>query len=309
MSEWTDLGGGLLVRQSRLFQMNSVLLLDRRHSVVVDPGVLPSEMDDLARAVRESGAKTVTLVLTHAHWDHVLGRPWFPTARTLAHDRFEAELRRDLEHVRGESVKYAAEHGEKYAQVFEPFAPDEAVSGLRFMKLDPWRLVLRDAAGHSSSQISLHLPERRVLIAADMLSDLEIPGLDGPCATYLATLKTLEPVFEAGAVETLIPGHGSIVRDANAARVRLRQDLDYLGALEHAVSETRGAGLTAEAAIEKLAGMRHAGKPIEGAYNLECQRENVRLTWEGLARAASPPAKGKAPGAKRKGTGGNGSRG
>ena len=297
MSEWTDLGGGLRVRQSRLFQMNSVLLLDRDHAVVVDPGVLPAELEDLARVTRESGAHAVTLVLTHAHWDHVLGRPWFAGARTLAHDRFEAELRRDLEHIRVESAKHATQHGESYAKPFEPFAPDEAVSGLHFMKLDPWRLVLRDATGHSSSQISIHLPERRVLIAADMLSDIEIPALEGPCAVYLRTLKTLEPVFEAGAVETLIPGHGTIVTGAASARLRLTHDLDYLEALEHGVREARAAGLAAEDAVGKLAGLTHGGRPIESEYNVECHRENVRRTWAGVVQGPTAPAR-KGPGGK-----------
>ena len=92
---WTDLAGGVRVRQSRAFAMNSVLLLDRRHTVVVDPGVLPSELDDLARAVDEASPARVTLFFTHAHWDHVLGRPWWPKAKTLAHDRCAEEMRRD----------------------------------------------------------------------------------------------------------------------------------------------------------------------------------------------------------------------
>jgi len=297
VSEWTDLGDGVRVRRSRLFQMNSVLLADRAHAVVVDPGVLPSEIEDLARATRDTGARDVTLLLTHAHWDHVLGRPWFPGARTLAHDRFEAELQRDLAHIHAEAGRYAAQHGEPFAKPFEPFAPDEAVSGLRFMKLDPWRLVLRDAAGHCSSQISIHLPERRTLIAADMLSDIEIPALDGPCAAYLATLKTLEPVFEAGGVETLIPGHGAIVTDGATARRRLRQDLDYLRALESGVREARTAGLAAEDAVARLAGLQHGGRPIEGDYNLEAHRENVRLTWAGLSQRPVGPAR-RGPGGK-----------
>ena len=45
---WTDLGDGLCVRQSAAFQMNSTLLLDPEHSILVDPGVLPSEIDEIA---------------------------------------------------------------------------------------------------------------------------------------------------------------------------------------------------------------------------------------------------------------------
>jgi glyoxylase-like metal-dependent hydrolase (beta-lactamase superfamily II) len=95
MTPWTDLGGGVLVRQSRVFWMNSVLLLDREHAVLVDPGVLPSELDEIAAAVSAAGPRTVSIVFTHSHWDHVLGRPWWPQADTVGHAGLGAELQRD----------------------------------------------------------------------------------------------------------------------------------------------------------------------------------------------------------------------
>jgi len=51
--------------------------------------------------------------------------------------------------------------------------------------------VLRDAFGHSDSQLSVHLPHERILLAADMLSDIEIPLMGGPVAPYLETLRAL----------------------------------------------------------------------------------------------------------------------
>src|SRR5436190_7138777 len=89
---WTDLGGGIRVRQSRAFQMNSVALFHPEHTVLIDPGVLPSELDDIAAETRATQSKTITLLFTHAHWDHVLGRSWWPAAKALTHDRFSADL-------------------------------------------------------------------------------------------------------------------------------------------------------------------------------------------------------------------------
>src|SRR6266581_2477635 len=91
-TSWTDLGEGLRVRQSRAYRMNTLVLLDPRHTVIVDPGVLPSELDDLAATVSDRRPAEVTLVFSHAHWDHVLGRPWWPRASTLAHAGLAAEL-------------------------------------------------------------------------------------------------------------------------------------------------------------------------------------------------------------------------
>ena len=286
MGPWTDLGDGVRVRQSAAFRMNSALLLDAEHAVIVDPGVLPSELDDLARAVAEAAPAAVTLVLTHAHWDHVLGRPWWPDAATLAHDRVAAELRRDGAHIESEARSLAEQHGERWPAPFRPFRPDTEVSGLRFTKLGPWRTVFRDAPGHCDSQLSLHLPERGLFIAADMLSDIEIPTLSGPCAPYVATLEELRPIFEGGAVETLVPGHGAIARGRQAALDRLLADLDYLHALDSGVRAARRQGLPLAAARERLAAMEYTGKRSSVYPTEELHLENIQLAYEGTTAAA-----------------------
>ena len=278
VSAWTDLGQGIRVRRSVAYAMNSVLLLDSEHTIVVDPGVLPSELDDMKRAVDDAHPAQVTLFLTHAHWDHVLGLPWWPKARIVAHDRFGAEARRGAGRTLEEAKRIAAAHGETWTAGFEPFVPHEPVSGMRFAKLGPWRVVWRDAFGHCDSQLNLHLPESRTLIAADMLSDIEIPWLNRPPAIYRATLDALVPLAEHDAIETLIPGHGAIARDADAVRARIQRDLDYLDALEAGVREAKSRGLTREQAQEKLAGMKL--EVADAEMMAPVQRENVKLAWE-----------------------------
>lgn len=282
---WSDLGGGVLVRQSRAFLMNSVALLDREHAVLVDPGVLPSELDDLAARVRTVNPASVTLIFTHAHWDHVLGRPWWPAARTVAHDRFPADLQRSMQWIHEEADTIAAKHGEKWAKRFEPFRLDERVAGLHFMRFGPWRAVLRDAFGHSESQLSVHLPESRILIAADMLSDIEVPTLNVvPPAVYLETLRTLEPLIAGGAIETIVPGHGSIARGRAAVERIFARDVGYLETLEREARRLRADGRSLADAQRELAGMsdveRHPEHPMK-----EIHLENIQLAYDGVAAA------------------------
>jgi glyoxylase-like metal-dependent hydrolase (beta-lactamase superfamily II) len=279
MQAWTDCGGEVFVRQSRAFQMNSVVLLSPTHAVLVDPGVLPSEIEDIADRVRRSGPAEITLVMTHAHWDHVLGRSRWPSAHVVAHDRFAADLERTMQWVHDEADRIAAQHGETWKQRFEPFRANQRVSGQHFARLGPWRVVFRDAFGHSHSQLTLHLPEQRVLIAADMLSDIEIPTLNVPAAVYRVTLETLAPLFSGGAVETLIPGHGTIAH-GTAARERLERDLAYLDRLEREVLAARHAGVPLADVQRKLADMleveRHPEYPMR-----EIHEENITLTYGG----------------------------
>jgi glyoxylase-like metal-dependent hydrolase (beta-lactamase superfamily II) len=281
---WSELPGGVRVRQSRAFHMNSVLLLDRAHALIVDPGVLPSELDALAAATREARAAEVTLIFTHAHWDHVLGAPWWPGARRVAHDRFAAEVREKRAEIAREAEALAATRGEIWPAPFVAFAPDLAVSGLHFTRFGDWRVVFRDAPGHSDSQLTLHFPELALLLSADMLSDVEIPMLDRPPAIYRRTLEGLLPLAQGGAFEWLVPGHGSVARGADDVIERLLRDLAYLERLERGARECRARGLDAAGAAAALPPWedveRHPGYPMGDVH-----RENVEIAFRALDTA------------------------
>jgi glyoxylase-like metal-dependent hydrolase (beta-lactamase superfamily II) len=161
------------------------------------------------------------------------------------------------------------------------------VSGLRFLKLGPWKVVLRDAPGHSQEQLTVHLPDQRVLLAADMLSDVEIPGLCGPPASYRAALEPLLPLAEHGAIEVLVPGHGSIAQGGEAVRARFRHDLDYLQALKDGVAHAIAAGLGREAAIEQLMALEYTGRNGEPWPMIDIHRENAGHAWDHAASPAS----------------------
>jgi glyoxylase-like metal-dependent hydrolase (beta-lactamase superfamily II) len=279
VTPWTDLDGGVHVRQSRVFWMNSALLLDRDHAVLVDPGVLPSELDDLAAAVGTAAARRVSIVFTHAHWDHVLGRPWWPDAATVGHARLAPGLERDCGPILAEATAHAAGSGESWSRGFQPFVPDLVVEGEREFAVGPWRLVLREAPGHCDSQLTVHLPERRLLFAGDLLSDREIPWLDREPAVYRRTLERIEALADAGEIGTLVPGHGAIARGTSAVLERLHRDLGYLGALESGVRGAHRAGLTLAQTQVQFATLDYVGRGA--AYPMDdVHRENVRITWE-----------------------------
>jgi len=281
---WSELADGIRVRQSTQYWMNSVLLAGAGHAVLVDPGVLPGELDDLAAAVLGTGATHVTLVFTHGHWDHVLGRPWWPHAATVGHAGLGAELARDRDAILKEAVDHAAGAGETWRRGFEPFEPGTPVRGETRLDLGPFALVAREAPGHCDTQITLHLPERRLLFAGDMLSDLEIPWLDRETGAYRGTLASLLSLAEDGAVETLVPGHGAVARGRAAVLGRLRRDLRYLDELDAGVRAARAAGLGLDETQARLAGMDYTGKGA--AYPMdEVHRGNVRIAWERAGEA------------------------
>ena len=278
---WTDLGEGVRVRQSKAFRMNSVVLDGGDHALIVDPGVLPSEIEVIAASVVHVELRAIVLVFTHAHWDHVLGKPWWPEARTVGHDRLAKEMTQDFREIVEKSDALAGEHGEKFERRFAPFTPDLEVSGLHFRTLGDWRLVFRDAFGHCDSQLSIHLPERRLLMSADMLSDIEVPFLNRGPAVYRQTLQQLLPLVAGGAIETLVPGHGSIARGRDAVHARIARDLEYLSRLELEVAKLKERGLSKPEAIAAVPMWDDVERDPEFPM-LEHHRENVGFTYEAL---------------------------
>lgn len=282
-ASWTDLEGGVRVRQSRLYRMNSVVLAEGGQAAIVDPGILPSEVADIARAVASAGARQVALVFTHGDWDHVLGRSAWPEAAIIGHSALADDVEGHLDSIRAEASRVAAEAGERWDRAFEAFRPDVAVSGLHQDRLGARRAVYRDAPGHSPSMMSLHLPERRLLIAGDMLSDIETPILTQPLALYRRTLGGLLPLAQGGAIELLIPGHGAIARSSAEALERVRRDLRYLDDLEGGVRAAVRAGLSLEHTVASVAAMDlSAWRPDPVVALAELHRGNVRQVYEEL---------------------------
>jgi glyoxylase-like metal-dependent hydrolase (beta-lactamase superfamily II) len=100
--------------------------------------------------------------------------------------------------------------------------------------LVPWsgpaaRLVVHD--GHAPGHVAVHLPELGVVAVGDMLSDVELPGIDWDQPDALRAYRDgLDTLGAISGVRLVIPGHGR-PGDALAWRDRLAADRRYLDAL------------------------------------------------------------------------------
>src|SRR5262249_894636 len=101
VTAWCEPAAGVRVRTGRCMAMNSTRLVAAGHALLVDAGVVPSELDDIAAVVAAEAPRfeRVALAFTHPHWDHVLARPWFPGATTFAHAGFADEVERDADAI------------------------------------------------------------------------------------------------------------------------------------------------------------------------------------------------------------------
>ena len=256
---------GVLIHESEFCQSNAVVVQGRAGVLLIDPGVLGSEMAALANDLRELGQPVVAGFSTHPHWDHLLwhadlgAAPRYGTARCAA-------IVRDRLSDAGAKARIAA--GLIPPDIVEQVPLDllGLIAGLPAETAQiPWdgpgvRIIEHQA--HALGHAALLIEERGVLVAGDMLSDVLIPMLDlngtaDPIEDYLAALRLLEGV--AGDVDVLVPGHGSI-GGADQVQARIDQDRAYVDALRdaHVPSDPR-VGPSAKSGWEWVSDV-HAGQ-------------------------------------------------
>jgi glyoxylase-like metal-dependent hydrolase (beta-lactamase superfamily II) len=256
---------GVLIHQSEFCQSNAVVVHGRAGVLLIDPGVLGSELAALADDLRELGQPVVAGFATHPHWDHMLWHASFGAAPRYGTAR-GAAFARDRLSDPGAKARIAAQLIPPDIAGQVPLDLMGLITGLPAETAQiPWdgpQVRIIEHQAHAPGHASLLIGARGVLVAGDMLSDVLIPMLDlngtaDPIEDYLAALRLLEGV--AGDVDVLVPGHGSI-GGADQVHARIDQDRAYVHALRdaHVPSDPR-IGPSAKDGWDWVAGV-HAGQ-------------------------------------------------
>jgi glyoxylase-like metal-dependent hydrolase (beta-lactamase superfamily II) len=213
---------GVHVMTSRRYATTSTVVIAGDEALVIDPCWDADELAGVAAFLATAATRCAAGLATHLHYDHVL---WHP----------------DLGGVPRWSSAWAADQwGSDRAALIQPLLgdiPDDLVdlaghvtpvppAGL------PWRgrdIVLHEHDAHARGHLAIEIVDASVLIAGDMLSDVELPypDADAPDLTsYLEGLDSLAAVVQRSRV--LVPGHGT---PTYSPIERLDADRRYLDAV------------------------------------------------------------------------------
>lgn len=205
----------------------TLVVADDGSCLLVDPTLTPAELESLARTIDARGWRVTAAFATHAHWDHQLWPPSLPHVPRWATPTAASWAQ---EHAAELAVQAAWDlPGHRWAVIGGttplPAGQDEL----------PWsgpRAVVLPTPAHAPGHASLLLPGERVLVAGDLLSDVEVPLLDpeasDPIKDYRRVLWQLRDVV-AGC-DVVVPGHGRVADGVGAGR-RITADLRYLDAI------------------------------------------------------------------------------
>ncbi|MCP9271913.1 MBL fold metallo-hydrolase [Mycolicibacterium arenosum] len=197
--------------------------------VLIDSGTTLAEAGAIADDVRGLDPRGVTdLVLTHHHFDHVLGCSVFADARTHCADEVLAALR-DAGALAADAVSYGADAAEIAATVaaLRPLNRRGVESTIDLG--DRVVTLLSPGRGHTGHDLVVVVPGApTVVFCGDLVEESGDPAIadDSHPAEWA---DTLDVVLAAGGPDArYVPGHGAVV-DADFVRRQrdwLRQRVD-----------------------------------------------------------------------------------
>ncbi|MEE6286694.1 MBL fold metallo-hydrolase [Georgenia sp. MJ173] len=229
MRDLTQVSGAVWVASSPTWlTTTTIVVAGDGGCLLVDPGLLPAELTGLAAELTARGWHIRAVFSTHPHWDHVLFCHAFPPVARWATATAARWARQHADELLAEAARDLPGHTWDIVGGTTPLpGAGSAV---------PWdgpAATVVDTAAHAPGHASLLLPGERVLVAGDLLSDIEVPLLDpgaaDPVGDYRRVLRDLTAVVEG--CDVVVPGHGRVTDGSGAAR-RIAADLRYLDDLE-----------------------------------------------------------------------------
>jgi hydroxyacylglutathione hydrolase len=166
---------------------------DAREAVVVDPGDGPRLQAELAR----DGATCAAILITHGHWDHLVGVADLAAA-TGAPVHMAADERMLLE----DATRWAP----AFAQL-QPYVPDVLLDGDETLELAGITFETLRVPGHSPAHLAYYADEG--LFSGDVLFAGSVGRTDLPGAKWETLVDSIRMLAERFPPETTVyPGHG-----------------------------------------------------------------------------------------------------
>ena len=277
----TALTPDLLVAQSDFFLTNSGAFVSGGEALLIDPCMRPAEIDALAAAVDALGAVPRWLLLTHSHWDHILGPERLPGVPVLAQAHFPVAIAQAAAHFQRELGVWEAHIERHRATPFVAPVPDVLVADDYALPVGALHLRLLHVPGHAADQLAVYDAASGTLWASDILSDTELPLVAHSLAAYDRTLNRLAALD----LRALVPGHGTPSTDPAAIQTRLSEDRAYLAELGRRVARAVRQGLTPAETVAECADIpyRHPAENA-GPHRLNVESAFLELGGEGDRR-------------------------
>ncbi len=223
---WERLADGVHRTRLAFLDVTIGLIEGKTGAMLVDTGTTltgAAAIDADVRAI--AGQRVRHIVLTHKHFDHVLGASAFAGAEIHCAPEV-AEYMSATEELRTDALRHGADAAEVDRAIAALRTPDRTVYDAVVDLGDRSVSIRHLGRGHTDADLIVVVPPaasaaRTVVFCGDLVEESGDPAIDADSdvAAWPATLDRLLDAGGAGAV--YVPGHGAVV---DAAFIRWQQE-------------------------------------------------------------------------------------
>jgi glyoxylase-like metal-dependent hydrolase (beta-lactamase superfamily II) len=224
--DWEQLTGSVHRCRLPFLDVTVGLVQGRTGALLVDTGTTLVEAHAIDADVQQIAGRGVThVVLTHKHFDHVLGSGGFADAQIFCAPEALDYLTTDIAQLRDDALSYGADAAEIDHAIAALRVPqhvvDDAIVDLGNREV----AIARPGGGHTVADLVVSVPgvagERTVVFAGDLIEESGDPAIDAD-SDVTAWPDTLDRLLAIGGPDAIyVPGHGRVV---DAEFVRHQQD-------------------------------------------------------------------------------------
>jgi glyoxylase-like metal-dependent hydrolase (beta-lactamase superfamily II) len=222
---WEPLARGVYLCRLPFLDVTVALVTGGDQVLLIDCGTTLSESQAINEDVAElTGAAVSLLVLTHHHFDHILGCGGLGGVPTYAAPPVAAALGVRLPEVCAEAVRYGADPVEVALAGAAVRTPDHLIWQADIDLGGRVIHVVHPGRGHTDHDLVVVVPpadpsQPAVVFCGDLVEQSAEPAI-GPDSDLTAWPATLDRVLELGGDDAVyVPGHGAVV-DAEFVRAQ-----------------------------------------------------------------------------------------
>jgi len=210
---WEQLGDGIHRCRLPFLDVTIGLVHGATGTLLIDTGTTLTEAALVKADVADIADGEVSdIVLTHNHFDHILGSSAFEGATVYCAPDVAATIANRSEHLRAEAVRYGADPAEVANAVSALRTPENPVSRANVDLGGVTVAISHPGPGHTRHDLIVVVDaEAPVVFCGDLVEESGDPAFDRD-SDLQAWPSTLDRVLDAGGPEAMfVPGHGAVV--------------------------------------------------------------------------------------------------
>lgn len=221
---WERLADGVFRCRLPFLDVTVGLVYGRDAAVLIDSGSTLTEARLIARDVRDMAGRAVShIMLTHNHFDHILGASAFDGAEIYCAPEVAVTIAERTDHLRADALRHGADANEVDRAIAGLRAPEHQVRSAVVDLGDRTVSISHPGRGHTDHDLIAVVTgsDRPVVFCGDLVEESGDPSIDAD-SDSAAWPATLDRVIDAGGADArFVPGHGAVV---DAAFIRRQRD-------------------------------------------------------------------------------------